>query len=300
MGDAVEAHKYAYESAKVLHRDVSAGNIILIAEEALLIDWDLSKDIDRLKNQRRRRDRTGTWQFMSAAILQNPKLPQERKDDIESFLHVTSHTAIAYTPSAMTPDTRGNHLRDVFDEMKQESGHVVGGAWKATTLIADRYIPETFQTTSPLGELLRTLSKTIGVRYRTPPTVQEREDDAGVLAEANPARVPKLLVSLRSFNYDADCKKIETSDWLLETLRAAVADRTKWPEADRAARQPIAGEVLLTKKQQSSYSTYLSNRDSAQARSYHPTPNTSASSKRRLIAGSGDEETKPQKVARHS
>ncbi|KAH7917962.1 hypothetical protein BV22DRAFT_1042082 [Leucogyrophana mollusca] len=300
MGDAVEAHKYAYESAKVLHRDVSAGNIILTAGEALLIDWDLSKDIDRLKNQRRRRDRTGTWQFMSAAILKNPKLPQERKDDIESFLHVTSHTAIAYTPSAMTPDARGNHLRGVFDASEQDSGHVIGGQRKATSLGSNCYIPEEFKTESPLGELLRTLSKTIGVRYQIPPTAQDRENHAALLSEANPAMVPKLLVSLRSFEYDADCKKIETSDWLLDTLRAAVADRTKWPEADRAARQPIAGEVLLTKKQQSSYSTHLSNRDSAQARSYHPTPDSSVSSKRRLTAGSGDEETKPQKVARHS
>ncbi|KAH7920142.1 hypothetical protein BV22DRAFT_1040188 [Leucogyrophana mollusca] len=300
MSDAIEAHKYAYESAKVLHRDVSAGNIILTASDALLIDWDLSKDTDLLKNQRRRRDRTGTWQFMSAAILQYPEQPQERKDDVESFLHVTTHTAIAYTPSDMTPDGRSTYLRDVFDEATVEKGHIVGGTRKADKLGRGTYIPEKFKTTSPLEGLLRSMSAVIGVRYRIAPTAEKRAQDARTLAKLGDKADAEDYRNAVSWRYDEDTKNADSSDWLLDALRSAVTDRAKWPEADRAARQPITGEVILTKKQQSAYSTHLSNRDSAQARSYHPTPDASTSSKRRLTAGSDDEETKPQKVARHS
>ena len=52
----------AFELAKILHRDISVGNIVIILNgngkfmKALLIDWDLCKDITKLGA--RRRDRT--------------------------------------------------------------------------------------------------------------------------------------------------------------------------------------------------------------------------------------------------
>ena len=41
------AHSHAFEDAKILHRDISAGNIILTSEgRGLLIDWELAKDVE--------------------------------------------------------------------------------------------------------------------------------------------------------------------------------------------------------------------------------------------------------------
>ena len=43
------AHKEAYESAGILHRDISAGNILITDDgPGLLIDWDISKRVDDL------------------------------------------------------------------------------------------------------------------------------------------------------------------------------------------------------------------------------------------------------------
>ncbi|KAH7921119.1 hypothetical protein BV22DRAFT_986328, partial [Leucogyrophana mollusca] len=82
--------------AGILHRDIRVGNIILGNDgtEGLLIDRDLCKPLDAVS--RRRRDRAGTWQFMAAALLQNPQEPHELQlqDDLESYLHVLTWSAI--------------------------------------------------------------------------------------------------------------------------------------------------------------------------------------------------------------
>jgi RIO-like serine/threonine protein kinase len=40
------AHTMAYEKAHILHRDVSAGNILITENgSGMLIDWDLSKKV---------------------------------------------------------------------------------------------------------------------------------------------------------------------------------------------------------------------------------------------------------------
>jgi serine/threonine protein kinase len=53
------AHQLAYEKAGILHRDISAGNIYLRdTREGLLIDWELSANIDVLNSSPRRPRRT--------------------------------------------------------------------------------------------------------------------------------------------------------------------------------------------------------------------------------------------------
>jgi serine/threonine protein kinase len=52
-----QAHSHAFNKAKILHRDISAGNIILTDEgKGLLIDWELAKMMG--KGGSRRPDRT--------------------------------------------------------------------------------------------------------------------------------------------------------------------------------------------------------------------------------------------------
>jgi RIO-like serine/threonine protein kinase len=52
------AHKYAYEKAGIIHRDVSVGNILITQDgKGLLIDWDLSKKVNS-ENKPRQAQRT--------------------------------------------------------------------------------------------------------------------------------------------------------------------------------------------------------------------------------------------------
>jgi thiamine kinase-like enzyme len=54
------AHISAYENAQVLHRDVSAGNILITDNgSGILIDWDLSKKVTpEVEAKPRRHSRT--------------------------------------------------------------------------------------------------------------------------------------------------------------------------------------------------------------------------------------------------
>ncbi|KAG2362920.1 hypothetical protein BDR07DRAFT_1283520 [Suillus spraguei] len=86
--DALLAHKDAYEKAGILHRDLSIGNIVMFRGKGILIDWDLAK--------------LGTWQFMSAYLVQNQNAPHVVKDDLESSLYVILWAALKYSRTHMT------------------------------------------------------------------------------------------------------------------------------------------------------------------------------------------------------
>ncbi|KAI0365598.1 hypothetical protein BV20DRAFT_954056 [Pilatotrama ljubarskyi] len=99
----IYAHSEAYE-AGVIHRDISAGNVLLYFDPVkrkwvgLLNDWELSKQTNCKRPEGRQIDRTGTWQFMSAQALDNPGKSIVVEDELESFFHVLLYFAIRFLP----------------------------------------------------------------------------------------------------------------------------------------------------------------------------------------------------------
>ncbi|KAL7277786.1 hypothetical protein ACG7TL_008729 [Trametes sanguinea] len=121
--DAIIAHQDAYEKAKMMHRDISVGNILIIPTtgndgkttyQGLLADWELSKRLDDYEKDARHPDRTGTWQFMSVNIQNNPEAQVEIADELESFLHVMIYCAIRYLPH--TCENVGDFMYHFFDD----------------------------------------------------------------------------------------------------------------------------------------------------------------------------------------
>ncbi|OSD00245.1 hypothetical protein PYCCODRAFT_1371632 [Trametes coccinea BRFM310] len=117
------AHQDAYEKAKVMHRDISVGNILILPPNAenkqstyrgLLADWELSKPLDHYMSDARHPDRTGTWQFMSVHIQDRPAAQVEIADELESFLHVMIYCAIRYLPH--TCADVGEFMYQFFDD----------------------------------------------------------------------------------------------------------------------------------------------------------------------------------------
>ncbi|KAI0295048.1 hypothetical protein B0F90DRAFT_1638675, partial [Multifurca ochricompacta] len=146
--DAILAHSLAYERTQILHRDVSAGNI-LISEEGrgILIDWDLSKRVPKdVDEKARQHSRTGTWQFISIWRLLEPSFrPHGISDDLESFFWVLVYQIAKFrSPANFDLSTE---LQLVFDDHSdaRTDGLVRGGAQKFQFLGGGHIPPQTIK-----------------------------------------------------------------------------------------------------------------------------------------------------------
>lgn len=90
MRDAIKAHQSLYEDAKILHRDISAGNILIVdpneadGRSGMLIDLDLAVGIDDSPSGTLYR--AGTARFMAIGVLQGHR--HNYRHDLESFFYV--------------------------------------------------------------------------------------------------------------------------------------------------------------------------------------------------------------------
>ncbi|KAI0033533.1 hypothetical protein K488DRAFT_12409, partial [Vararia minispora EC-137] len=94
---SLSAHEDAFTRAKILHRDISVGNILITldGQNGLLIDWELTLSLDR-KARTTRKWTTGTWQFMSIRLLQRFTHSHDASDDMESFFWVIIFVFMRY------------------------------------------------------------------------------------------------------------------------------------------------------------------------------------------------------------
>ncbi|OSD00262.1 hypothetical protein PYCCODRAFT_1469592 [Trametes coccinea BRFM310] len=108
--DAIIAHEQAYNIAKVLHRDVSTGNILIVPNsdrgikrgyQGLLTDWELSTRLERYYAERPRTYEMGTWPFMSVRSLSHNGIGSHIQvaDELESFLLVMISCAVRHLRS---------------------------------------------------------------------------------------------------------------------------------------------------------------------------------------------------------
>ncbi|KAG6376717.1 hypothetical protein JVT61DRAFT_1735 [Boletus reticuloceps] len=116
VSDALDAHEDAVKKSLVLHWDISPGNIIIVNGRGMLIDWDLCKLISSKEDGGPQRSTcTGTWQFMSGALVYFMDAQHTIEDDLESIFYVLLWVAIMYLPSTLTPARRTVFINHTFD-----------------------------------------------------------------------------------------------------------------------------------------------------------------------------------------
>ncbi|KAK7434918.1 hypothetical protein VKT23_019921 [Stygiomarasmius scandens] len=147
--DGLIAHHDALKKCKLLHRDISAGNLLITPSgRGLLADWELCKFVPHL-GEPRQTERTGTWQFISAALLKAAPACHTVKDDLESFFHVLGWTALQYTQHGLQPNALSWRLHNVYNDAEIIEGKVTGGSekeisMKAGVLAAADFVPSAF------------------------------------------------------------------------------------------------------------------------------------------------------------
>ncbi|OSD02249.1 hypothetical protein PYCCODRAFT_1467912 [Trametes coccinea BRFM310] len=131
-----------YTKLRLLHRDISAGNVIIrpalssnvdengqrtVTWNGILTDWELAKFVPKpdaagkRKEAPRQPERTGTWQFMSVAYIRNhPSQPVAVADELESFFHVLLFYAVRLLCHNV-PDVR-LYVTEYFDSFTVAEG----------------------------------------------------------------------------------------------------------------------------------------------------------------------------------
>ncbi|KAI5115958.1 hypothetical protein M0805_002677 [Coniferiporia weirii] len=246
--DAIEAHGKAYE-AGILHRDISIGNIMITHDgRGMLIDWDLAKPVD--EDGGIRYGRTGTWQFMSAALLQNPRTKHHTySDDLESFLHLATYMNMLYTQTNYSTDKLDDLAvyMQMYDEdairRGTEFSYAIGGKTKRLMLISGCYIPKdlTFTGRPRLNRLLRSVSLLFRSIYQEevdepndvldPEGVNHSGEDAVRKAERREAQKNAEIVLLNKFSEGTGTK-------IHRAFRRILGDESAWPTDDASRSFP--------------------------------------------------------------
>ncbi|KAI0643940.1 hypothetical protein C8Q79DRAFT_914438 [Trametes meyenii] len=183
LAGALRAHRWAWEKRKILHRDVSVGNILIYENpdnpegsmRGLLCDWELAKTEAQIRNPRATQaSRSGTWQFMSAILLWFPHKNHQLSDDLESFMHVLTWCTMMYLPHN-TSYSQVALASVMFNFFDSTTGDNRGSHHKFIT-VRGGYSPISgLPPHHPLTVLLETLAGLCKDHYDTPGMIDELE-----------------------------------------------------------------------------------------------------------------------------
>ncbi|PIL29468.1 hypothetical protein GSI_08410 [Ganoderma sinense ZZ0214-1] len=158
LWNCIDAHGDAFEQCNILHRDVSAGNILIlpiidinvskrkgqtisVMWGGLLGDWELAKKCpDGQETSRARQPhRTGTWYYMSVYSVENPGIPVWIPDELESFFHVLLYLAFRYLRTSLR--SPGMFIGDYFSSSgRDDDGRTLCGALKRQVVCDGRLL----------------------------------------------------------------------------------------------------------------------------------------------------------------
>ncbi|KAK0494682.1 hypothetical protein EDD18DRAFT_1175629 [Armillaria luteobubalina] len=235
--EAFLGHKDALTICKILHRDISGGNILIVYDgkvpenihdgggRGLLNDWDMAIHMDDLDKPARQAERTGTWQFMSIALLDQTTKKHEPQDDFESFIYVMLYHGLSYLAHNQARSGLRNLMIFIFDVgIDVGDGQWCGGAAKTALVHSLKPLRPDFRfESSPFNFWIRQMLTATGqwqivrTQTRTLP-----EDNAFTLLE-----VPTIDPKKATF-YDHS---------RLESFWKKVLEMDGWPTNDEATYQ---------------------------------------------------------------
>lgn len=189
-------HEDAFTKCKILHRDISGGNILIVYDKkapndkdgggrGLLNDWDMALHEDQLAKAARQAERTvsssvyllssfltnvqGTWQFMSIGLLRDRKKQHLPQDDFESFIYVMLYHGLRYLHHSKVGPGLRDTIASIFDDaIDNGDGTWSGGSGKVSVTQEDKgHLGDNFRfDCDPISEWMQEALLAIG-EWRT-------------------------------------------------------------------------------------------------------------------------------------
>ncbi|RDB23435.1 hypothetical protein Hypma_009358 [Hypsizygus marmoreus] len=241
--DALVALVAAYQKAKILHQDISSGNILITSEgRGLLIDWDHARRINTETGVVPPAERVGTWPFISIRLLKTTEhLAHSLADDIESLLHVLNWVALRFMPHQLTPA----HLKYVLDEVVNYRRRLqdgwVGGCGKEHFLLSGTENIGTIGLNNRiLVALLKDLAYTFVIEHVYPPSAaaSEKLEEYDRIGEACGSSRKDCGLIFLAMLYNERKAHMEDPGWAVKRFEDALLDGP-WPENDASAENKV-------------------------------------------------------------
>ncbi|KAL4261100.1 Fungal-type protein kinase domain-containing protein [Pleurotus pulmonarius] len=180
MADAMEAHQLAYDELHILHRDISAGNILISTDKpdrGILIDWDHCIFMDNLTEDRTTRvQRTGTWQFMSAHMTANPEgATHGLVDDRESALHVLMYMSLRHLAHNKANSYAMQDLLHMFDDYLEVEGSPYRQGTMSKLNFMTSGVEQVVFGRDEMNQLIRLLCHEFAARYEDTTLTEPKE-----------------------------------------------------------------------------------------------------------------------------
>ncbi|KAG5732754.1 hypothetical protein E4T56_gene16727 [Termitomyces sp. T112] len=146
VSHAFIGHWQAYVRCGIIHRDVSANNILITSAGGILNDWDMAKKEKDIQ----RHEHTGTWEFMSSLLLAgHHDHVHTIQDDIESFVLIVIYHALRYFSHNKIRETAYILGKIFYDQHLLPTGEYTGGSARKYLFLHKDYIGHDFQLSSP-------------------------------------------------------------------------------------------------------------------------------------------------------
>ncbi|KAJ8089622.1 hypothetical protein PM082_014880 [Marasmius tenuissimus] len=227
LRDVLEALQKAHEVARVLHCDISAGNILIYNGRGLLIDWDLCEDADAVPQN----GCSGTWDFISARLLQATE-PEKHlpEDDMESIYHLLCWIYLQFCRHELPSTEISRWMKDIYNERYFCSVICddMGGDGKVTAFLERQFMTKSRFPDGPVRDLIFELEEVFAVGYENPPTNQQR-----VLYERLKegfAGKPDVWKDTVWYRYTRRKEKLSGFQWMLDRLTVTAEELAKQPE----------------------------------------------------------------------
>lgn len=169
----------------------------------------------------------------------------ERKDDLESIIHVLTYFSFRYLKSAFTPEKLEKEMKEVYDQREEAMGIYTGGSGKKFFFLGEKLtasdVAKSFSGCPSLAKLINSLRNRFAPLYRTP--LEAAEEDSSEQDRLTRKKEMEIQETVRQNALES----LKTSRSIIETFEYHLKTG-EWSSEGAVDRLPRVSETKVARK----------------------------------------------------